>query len=297
MMGQGRSNSGAGSIARWLFLLGAVLTVGNLLNARDFGRTVPDVREVSGEEASEILETFRESRGGMDSVLEAKLIHFPRRGERMERDLWIRAGWSGGRLLTRVDLQSGEGHAAERFLLVGGASPRGWVWNDLEAEAVPLEGESLLDPLVEGTELTPFDLTAPYLDWADAVYEGSERVSGSPAHWFRFSPPQEWKESLSRIGVATVRVAVDTRFNAPIRAEYLNGEDEVVRTVEARSFQKFSETWIVRRLEVFDEDSRDRTELKVDDALVELQLSPMVFQPEGLASGYSDRASAAWQGD
>ncbi len=260
---------------------------------RGFGRTVPDVPEVSPEEAEELLETFRNSRGGMDSVLEAELVHFPRRGDKVERQLWIRAGWSSGRLLTRVDLRGGGDAMPERFLLRGGRDPVGWTWDAEREEVVSVDGAFLLEPLVSGMEMTAFDLTAPYLDWPEAVYEGSERVAGSPAHWYRFSPPADWKIRLGEVGIDAVRVAVDTRFNAPIRAEYLDEDGTVVRSLEARSFQKFSETWIVRRLEAFDEESRDRTELRVEEALVELRLPDDVFTPEGLASGYSEKTFPA----
>jgi len=86
---------GLGAVA--LFLL-AVVSVTAAPGNRDFGRTVPDVREVSEEEAEEILQSFRSARGGMDSILEATLIHFPRRGEKVEKTLWIRAGWTDDQL-------------------------------------------------------------------------------------------------------------------------------------------------------------------------------------------------------
>lgn len=266
------------ALALWLAGAGGLSAIPG---GRDFGRTVPDVRPLEEGEAASVLAEFRASRGGPDSVLEGDLIHFPRRAEEREWPVTVRTGWAGGVLRLRIDF-GGEG-AAGPFLFRGGADPAGWKVAPGTDGAVRLDGAAMLEPLIPGVELTAFDLTAPYLDWPDFRYEESVRVSGSPAHWFRFEPPPGWAPLLAEKGIAAVRVALDTRFNAPIRAEYVGPDGEPARILEARSFKKFANTWIVRRLEAFDAATRDRSELRIEDALVEIRLPGSVFRPEGLS--------------
>ncbi len=269
-----------------LFLIAGMTQVPSAAapGGRDFGRTVPDVRSIDDAEAAEVLEEFRASRGGLDSIMDATLSHYPRSGRRVVREIGIRSGWEGPVLHLRVDWTEGRGANAtdRRFLFRGGEVPAGWAWDSEEGTVLPLGREDFLRPLVPGMDITAFDLTAPYLEWKDFSYDGSARVSGSPAHWFRFSPPDDWKSALGGAGIAGVRVALDTRFDAPIQVEYLGPGDNVRRTLEARSFKKISDTWIVRRLEAFDEESRDRTELTIEDAVVEIVLPDSIFLPSGL---------------
>lgn len=185
------------------------------------------------------------------------------------------------RLRIEVDSEEGSGTDDSRFLFQGGADPVGWVLSE-SGEVERLSPEELFRPLLPGLDLTAFDLTAPYLDWTPGVYEGSERVSDSPVHWFLFVPPPEWKKIIESAGVDGFRVAIDARFAAPVRVEYLDSDDNPVRSLEVRSFKKVKDTWIVRRLEAFDEETRDRTELRIDEAEVEVELPPGIFLPKEL---------------
>lgn len=246
---------------------------------RQMGRTTRDVDSLSPVEAKEFLQNFLQARGGGDSIFEARLIHYPRRGEKVTIPARIYSRWIGTTLRLRIETYpEGESGEGDLFLFYGGPSPAGWIVQD-HGDWVPLEGEDLFEPLLPGLDLTAFDLTTPYLDWQEGRYEESERVSDSPAHWFRFDPPEGWRDVLLKNGVASVRVALDARFEAPVRVEYLDANDGVVRSLEVRSFKKAGNTWYVRRLEGFDERSRDRTELRIDDAMVEIELDADLFRP------------------
>tara|TARA_R100000027_G_scaffold18483_1_gene13327 strand:- start:27185 stop:27931 length:747 start_codon:yes stop_codon:yes gene_type:complete len=233
-------------------------------------------------EAVEFLEKFRQVRGGQDSILDARLIHYPRRGSKSIVPLRIYSGWQGSALLLRVEMESDEFSPGSRFLFQGGENPAGWVWRPGgEIEALP--PEELLGPLIEGMKLSAFDLTAPYVDWVDVEYDGPDRVGDSPVHWYRFSPTPEWSDRMESVGIVAVRVAIDARFDAPVRVEYLDSGDDVLRSLEVRSFKQVKDTWIVRRLEGFDDVTRDRSELRVDEAEVELTLPYGIFSPDTLS--------------
>ena len=184
--------------------------------------------------------------------------------------------------MLRVEMESDGLVPGERFLFWGGKSPAGWRWTPEEG-IVELSFENLLDPLVEGMTLSAFDLTTPYVDWEEVEYDGGDRVGDSPVHWFRFLPAEGWKDERGSGDLSSVRVAIDARFDAPVRVEYLDSGDKIIRSLEVRSFKQIQETWIVRRLEGFDEETRDRSELRVDEAEVELALPLNLFLPESLS--------------
>jgi len=245
---------------------------------RDMGRTVREVSPLSEGEAAEFLGEFLRSRGGGDSFFEAELIHYPRRGERQVFPAQIFSRWRGSVLWLRVEVREPENQRDRIFLFRGGATPLGWSVAE-NGEVEELDGQKLLQPLLPGLDLTAFDLTSPYLDWPGPRYEGSERVADSPAHWFRFELPNQWRSLFAEHDIASVRVAIDARFKAPVRVEYIDPDGGVLRTIDVRSFKKAGDTWYVRRLEGFDEQTRDRTELRVNGAEVELTLDPSLFDP------------------
>ncbi|MET3871718.1 outer membrane lipoprotein-sorting protein [Puniceicoccus vermicola] len=267
-----------------IFLLLGVLAQISLQGQvrREMGRTTREVDPLDQSESQQFLQNFRSSRGGLDSIFEGRLIHYPRRGKKVTMPVRIYSGWSGRALKMRIDLDPEGFQPTQRFLFVGGSDPQGWAWT-FEGEVISLPPEDLFQPLFPDLDLTAFDLTAPYLDWPNALYDGSERVADSPAHWFRFEPPTSWVPVLQEEGIVAVRVALDARFDAPVRVEYLDSEDNPVRSLEVRSFKKIDDTWIVRRLEGFDERTRNRTELRIDDAEVELELQPQIFLPSSLS--------------
>ncbi|MGE9291443.1 MAG: hypothetical protein ACQKBT_10665 [Puniceicoccales bacterium] len=267
-----------------LYLLLLILSVFSLEAQvrREMGRTTRSVDPLGADEAESFLQDFRSSRGGMDSIFEGRLIHYPRRGDKMTLPVTLYSGWDGPVLKIRIEVGDDPLLPTDRLLFQGGPDPKGWSWT-LEDGVVPLPPEDLLQPVLPQLDLTAFDLTAPYLDWP-GTYDRSERVSDSPAHWFRFEPPNDaWQQILSEGGIVSVRVALDARFNAPVRVEYLDSWDGVLRSLEVRSFKKVKDTWIVRRLEAFDEVSRDRTELRIDDSSVELTLPRDIYLPDSLS--------------
>jgi hypothetical protein len=79
-----------------------------------------------------------------------------------------------------------------------------------------------------------------------------------------------------------VRVAIDADFNVAVRAETLGHDGEAIRRLDVRSVKKVDEQWIVRRIDLIDLQSRDRTELRLQAARVGLALPDSLFTPEGI---------------
>jgi len=259
------------------------------------GITVPDVRPIDSEEARERIEEFRSSRGGLDTILAGELIHSPRRGANIAYPVYLFTAWDRRNMLIRIRIQP-EDKEKKPFLLLlhGGAVPSGWFAESdaNDSDVVPIPMAQFLEPLLPGIELTAFDLLAPYVDWPEFAYTGSERVAGSPAHWFEFYPPEEWGGTLQGSGISSVRVALDTRFDNPVRVEYLNANGDILRTLNVRSFKRIDGVWLVRRIEALNRQSRDRTELRIRSASVNRELPYGIWNPDSFNESWMDRYPA-----
>ncbi len=275
-VGRSRACSALPRIAAVFCLLW--LAVGLPAEGRERLRGRETIPRLQGEEVAELVARVRANRRGPASLLQAEFLHFPRRGERESRRAVLFFRWEAdGSASLRVEMPSGT-----RWLLRGGERPGAWQWTAETGAVERLSADAGWAPLWPGVELTLFDWTAPYLDWPDYSYEGPDRVAGRPVQWVRFAPPPDWQGRLARERVTAVRLALDSRFSAPLRVEYLGGNGEVLRSVEVRSFRKVGEVWMVRRLEAFDERDRDRTEVQVAAAAVGITIPNRAWDPSAL---------------
>jgi hypothetical protein len=141
--------------------------------------------------------------------------------------------------------------------------------------------DALFEPLLPGLIFTPFDLMMPYLDWAEYVYEGTRRLRGRSVHFFLLYPPED---DPTYDSTGAVRVAIDADFNVAVRTETLDLEGEAIRRLDVQSVKKVDGEWIIRRLDLVDLESRDRTRLVVTAARVGVSLGEGLFTPEGLSA-------------
>jgi hypothetical protein len=246
------------------------------------GRIPPNLRDparLNPAEGARILQDFRQVRLAGDFLFAVELIHQPHRGESIVYRGHL-SGQAAGDLRTRVDLAPTTVDAAPcRFLQWSGPEPRLWKVSGEQSDPRPIEGEALLEPLLPGLTYTPFDLQMPFVHWGDFVYEGAGRLKGRPVHYFLLYPPPDDDRYAS---IGAVRIVVDADFNVAMRAETLDAEGTAVRRLEVSALKKVDEQWIVRRFDLVDLVSRDRTVLLITAARVGLDLPPVLFTPEGL---------------
>ena len=119
----------------------------------------------------------------------------------------------------------------------------------------------------------------PFLDWPDYAYEGTRRFRGREVHFFLLYPPLDDPVAES---IGGVRVAVDANFNVAVRTETLDSTGNALRRLDVRSVKKVDEQWMIRRLDLVDLETRDRTRLVVNAARIGLALEPSLFTPKGL---------------
>jgi len=246
----------------------------NLIAPPDFG----PVGQGDGGQSGALLERFRDSGPAEPYYLEFQLQTIPRRGDvRITRGrLW--GAREGGGLVLRLCVWDAAG-GEHRFLLRNGPEPAGWSFS--AGAVVPLAYGDMSKPLVEGVEVTPFDMQMPYLYWPDVRAGKVTRVLGRPARQFVFSPPRGPSGGAS--GPAGVRAYFDTEFNEPVQTELLASDGSVTTTLSLVDLKRVGKQWIPREVDVRDESTRDKTRIFVTAAALGLDLSPALFLPEELA--------------
>lgn len=236
-------------------------------------------------EGREVLAKCRNAGLPGDCYYEFELQVLPRRGpERViPGRLW--AGRTRDGIVWRVELDTAAGRRV-RWLVQGGSHPAIWRWDEGGLRpAAPFE------PLVDGADVTPFDLQfpPPFLYWPKESLVGMVRVLGRPAYDFVLWPPADF--SASYPAVAAVRTRLDADYCVPIQTELIGADGRTLKTLSLVDLKKVDGSWIVKEVDVRNEATRNKTRLDVTGAAVRVEFSPLLFAPEYL--GQSVDAPAA----
>lgn len=247
-------------------------------------RLSPSIRnpsQLNTTEGERVISQFRDFNVVGDFVFSITLVHEPHRGDSFSYD-GILSGYASPSLRTRIELfPDGASEATLKYLQWSRPAPA-LSKIDLREEDPSVEDvlkENLFEPLLPGLAISPFDLMMPFLDWPDYAYEGTRRFRGREVHFFLLYPPSDDPAAQS---IGGVRVAIDADFNVAVRTETIDPEGETLRRLDVRSVKKVDEQWIIRRLDLVDLETRDRTRLVVNAARVGIALEPSLFTPEGL---------------
>lgn len=266
----------------------AVLCPSVALGQQKRYRPLPDYVQLARPDQTEgrkVLEAFRSAGAGDAFYLEFQLRVLPRRGpeRRVTGRLWdAKIDSVAHRRLELDPPQNDEGKSLTRLLVVGGSSPKVWRWRQGRVPALEtLGGSSFFDRLGD-TDLTPFDLQMPFLDWPEFEFEGVRKVRGRPAHSFLFYPPAEW--SVWQPTLTGVRVFLDTQYNALVQVEQLGDRGVVEKSVSVLDLKKWGERWMVKTIDVRNEVTRNKTRFSVTAAALELTFAHALFSPEELGS-------------
>ena len=227
-------------------------------------------------EGRRVLEQFRHVGIAGEYYLEFEIRVMPRRGdERVFRGrLWGARNDQGAVLRVAVKDAAGQEH---RLLIQNGVEAG--VWRSDARTDIPRRVGSL-EPLVEGVELTAFELQMPFIYWPDATLESVSRIRSRPAHAFLFRPPSSWAKEHPE--VAGVRAYLDTQFNAPVQTEVLDARGRVWRTLSLVDLKKIGDQYIVKSIDLRNEATRDKTRLQVTAAALGLEFATAMFEPSGL---------------
>jgi hypothetical protein len=228
-------------------------------------------------EAAAILERFRSAGLAGDFYLEFQLRTLPRRGEEQIYSGRLWGGRRSGASVFRVEVEDST-RKVRRFLLRNGAAPRAWRWE--EGRVVSLDGRTVLEPLIPGTDISAFDLQMPFLFWPGATLERITRVWGRPANAFVFRAPEVIGDGAGAIAAA--RAYLDTQFNALMQTELLNPAGRILKTYYLVSLKKVQDQHIPRQADYRNEFTRDKTRLEVTAAFLNAAWPAAILEPEGL---------------
>jgi len=159
-------------------------------------------------DAARVLDQFRRSLWADPVYAEFDLRQMPRRGDErlFHGRLWGAQNERGP--ITRFELDVGKGGFTHRLLVQSGPEPALWVSDGGTSGAS--NDHALVMPLISGLEMTPFDLTMPYLYWLDFGVSGLQRIRGRPAFIYLFTPPADF--SLAYPGIKSMAAYLDTQY-------------------------------------------------------------------------------------
>ncbi len=228
-------------------------------------------------EGRKALEEFRRVGIEGEYYLEFDLRVMPRRGDErvLHGKLW--GGRNGQGAILRVAITDEAGHE-HRLLMQNGENPA--VWRSDSGAETPRQVDAFA-PLVDGVELTAFELQMPYIYWPDASLETVSRVRGRPAHVFLFRPPAAWAAAHPEI--SAVRASLDTQYHAPVQSELLDPTGRALRTLSLVDLRKVGDQYIVKTVDLRNDQTRDKTRFQVTAAALGLEFAGAVFEPAHLS--------------
>ncbi|NCG08861.1 MAG: hypothetical protein GWO81_04755 [Verrucomicrobia bacterium] len=230
------------------------------------------------------LENFRGQRLQGDFCFKFILEHLPRRGRtvRYEGTLW--GSWNENGPVTRfaiepVNVQE-ETRKGRRLEWIAQNGPQSQVWARVKQgdPFVPLGAAGLMEPLFEGVLYRPFDLLMPFVYWDQYQYEGPKAIGTRLVQQFLMYPPA----TVNIPQVHAVRMGLDSQYQALLRIENLDTNQEVLTHLKVESFKKVQAQYIVKRITLGDTASGERTRFRVIAAAVGLQFTEDVFDPQSL---------------
>ena len=232
-------------------------------------------RKLTGEESSQFLAGFRNSRLNADLCLRFEITHKPRRGEAsapVPGTLWA-SSVAGGQLL-RGELKDAQGRPTLAFISFKSATERR-VWVSVKGDpAKELDDRSPLVPLADGLLISPFDLQMPFTHWPKATYVTTER---------RRRPVNVYETAnLAGVEPAKVTFAIDRVYGVLVQAICHDARGEPTRQMQVEEFSKVGEQWMLAECSVRDEASRDTDLLRITEAALDAKFAPETFEPATL---------------
>lgn len=250
--------------------------------AQPKGRIAPNRQtpeQLDTGEGERVIAAFRENVPNGDLAFRFLLRHRPRRGEEVSYQGTFLGTWTPF-AQSRIDLTS---DAGKRILQWSGPSPQLWIAENTSSEedVAPekVTGPALFEPLLPGLTFSPFELQMPFIYWDDFQYEGTERIRGRATHSFLFTPPENMAQTCP---YTAIRTMIDADFNVLIRAQFLGEDGNITKTLELKSFKEVGGQWIIRRVDLDDEQTGDRTIFETTAAATGLDLAPSWFRPISL---------------
>ena len=234
-------------------------------------------REGPEEDSHAVIQAFRADQLADDYSLFFTLKHMPRRGPTIDYSgqLWGRWFPGGTILLLRFQRALQMGDYKRTLLVLSGSEPRAWIGED-EGAMSELEGASLFEPIFPGIVYSPFELQMPFVYWGRYTVEGRRMLKGRHVHTFTMYPPPSLELGYADLG--SVRIDVDEKFKALLKAQTLDRAGQPLKTFKILSFKRIDNQAIIKRIDLLNERTRDKTRFSVNAAALGLKLPANYFE-------------------
>ena len=228
-----------------------------------------------GVTALSVLDGFRRSIWSEPIYVEFELHQIPRRGDETvyRGRLWGTRNEQGP--VTRFEL-AGTLPGFGRHLLIEGG-PDGQVWTSDKPGGGVVNPKALLEPLVPGLEMTPFDVQMPYLYWLDSSLVAVTRIRGRQTYVYNFRPPADFRARAP--GLGSVSAYLDAQYEALVQSEVAGGDGRIAKTLSLLELRKVGDRWIPKDVDVRNEATRDKTRLTFTAVAIGVSLDPSAFDP------------------
>ncbi len=130
-----------------------------------------------------------------------------------------------------------------------------------------------------GSQITAYDLGAPFFDWPQAEYLGEDRQRGRTCHLINLQNPDP------QATVGRVQLWLDKEFRGLLRADAYNRNGDKIRQLQVTSFRRVDQVWIPRGMTVSfyppgqSLPATEKSRLIVRDNNDDAQLDPALFDP------------------
>ncbi len=236
-------------------------------------------------EAARLLMFFKAQRPEENYCFHFQLKHKPRRGRTVYYEGIMYGSLNETGPVSRVKIypnkigdESLVGLSPIDMIVQNGFSPKVWIRRRNSDAFTLIEDDSLFEPIFDGILYTPFDFQMPFIFWNKYAYEGPSRVLSRIGQKFLMFPPEGSPAELN--GVVAVRVSIDDTYYALLRAEVLQGDNEVRSQFTVRGIKKIRDRYIVKEVELKNVLTKDATTFRVKAASIGLKQSDSIFNPE-----------------
>lgn len=231
----------------------------------------------------ELLEDFRQRGIAGNYFLQFELRVMPRRGAERTVPGYLWGARNERGPISRIVLWPGVAAQEQRLLVQSGAESALWTQQPGAGGGAPMDPAALFQPL-SNTDLTPFDLQMPFTFWEDFVFEGVTRLRERPAHVFLMYPPDG--VAAQKPELTGVRMYLDAEHHALIQAEQIGQKGGLLKSMTVVSLQKVDDQWMVKSIDLRNEETRGKTRFTVKAAALGIDLPPQLFEPAALSESF-----------
>lgn len=178
-------------------------------------------------------------------------------------------------LLLRFQSPLQRADEGKTLLVLSGSEPRAWIGEE-DGVMSELEGAKLFEPIFPEIVYSPFELQMPFVYWERYSVGGRRMLKGRNIHSFTMYPPPSLDRGSDDLG--SVRIDVDEKFKALLKAQTLNRSGKPLKTFKILSFKRIENQSIIKRIDLLDERTRDKTRFSVNAAALGLNLPANYFE-------------------